>query len=56
MRTLNHPAVQKGLSSGRFNNTPTVTEMIDGESMRDVLQKKAPYSGEDAVSPHKKNS
>jgi serine/threonine-protein kinase len=55
MRTLNHPAVQKGLSSGKFNNTPyLVTEMIDGESMRDVIQKAAPYSAEDAVSLIKK--
>jgi serine/threonine-protein kinase len=55
MRTLNHPAVQRGLSSGKFNNTPyLVTEMIDGESMRDVIQKAAPYSEEDAVSLIKK--
>src|ERR1700690_194324 len=37
MRTLNHPAIQKGLGSGRFNNTPyLVTELVGGESMREL--------------------
>jgi serine/threonine protein kinase len=50
MRTLNHPAIQKGLASGRFNNTPyLVTELVDGESMRDFIGK-APLSQENAIS------
>jgi len=50
MRTLNHPAIQKGLGSGRFNNTPyLVTELIEGESMRELIHKKAPLPSGEAV-------
>ena len=50
MRTLDHPAIQKGLSSGRFNNTPyLVTELVDGESMRDLIGRTAPQSPETAI-------
>jgi len=50
MRTLNHPAIQKGLGSGRFNNTPyLVTEFIDGESMRDFVKRSAPVPVEEAL-------
>ncbi len=50
MRTLNHPAIQKGTGSGTYNNTPyLVTELIDGESMRDLIKKKAPMSPEESV-------
>jgi serine/threonine-protein kinase len=51
MRTLNHPAIQKGLGSGRYNNTPyLVTELIDGESMRDLITRTAPMSEKDSIS------
>jgi len=31
MRTLKHPAIQRGLGSGRYNNTPyLVTEIVAG--------------------------
>jgi len=50
MRTLNHPAIQKGTGSGTYNNTPyLVTELIEGESMRDLIKNKAPLSAEESV-------
>ncbi len=50
MRTLNHPAIQKGLGSGRFNNTPyLVTELIEGESLRDMITRKAPFKPDEAI-------
>ncbi len=50
METLHHPAIQKGLGSGRYNNTPyLVTELITGESMRDLIKRAAPISPDDAI-------
>ena len=50
METLSHPAIQKGLGSGRFNNTPyLVTELINGRSMRDFITESAPLDPEAAV-------
>ncbi|MDR3682986.1 MAG: protein kinase, partial [Geothrix sp.] len=50
METLSHPAIQKGLGSGRFNNTPyLVTELISGQSMRDFISASAPLDPEAAV-------
>jgi serine/threonine-protein kinase len=50
METLSHPAIQKGLGSGRFNNTPyLVTELINGSSMRDFISQSAPLDAEAAV-------
>lgn len=55
MRTLDHPAIQKGLSSGKFNNTPyLVTELIVGESLRDLISKSAPFKIDEAISIIKK--
>src|SRR5215813_15403576 len=43
MNTLNHPAIQRGVTSGQFNRTPyLVTEFIDGKSLRDIIHNKAP--------------
>jgi len=51
MRTLNHPAIQKGVDSGLYNNTPyLVTELIEGESMRDFIHRAAPISPEESIS------
>lgn len=51
MGTLRHPAVQRGLGSGRFNRTPyLVTEWIDGHSMRQIVSEQAPMPAEQAVS------
>jgi len=50
MRTLNHPAIQKGCGSGTYNNTPyLVTELIDGKSMRDFIKEKAPISPDESL-------
>ncbi len=50
MKTLNHPAIQKGLDSGTYNNTPyLVTELVDGESMRSLIERAAPMPPGDAV-------
>jgi serine/threonine-protein kinase len=51
MRTLDHPAIQKGLGSGRYNNTPyLVTELVAGESMRELVKRSAPLDPAAAVS------
>jgi serine/threonine-protein kinase len=51
MRTLNHPAIQQGLGSGNYNNTPyLVTGLIDGESMRDLIRRATPMSPEESIS------
>jgi eukaryotic-like serine/threonine-protein kinase len=50
MRTLQHPAILKGLGSGRFNSTPyLVTELIEGESMRELIGRIAPVPPSDSV-------
>jgi eukaryotic-like serine/threonine-protein kinase len=50
MRTLNHPAIQKGLASGRYNNTPfLVTELVTGESMRELIQRRGPFPPDEAI-------
>ena len=50
MRTLDHPAIQKGVDSGQFNATPyLVTELITGESMREFVQRSAPMAPDAAV-------
>ena len=55
MRSVDHPAIQKGVSSGYFNNTPyLVTELIEGESMRTIVSKKAPFPQDEAVALIKK--
>ncbi len=50
MRTLSHPAIQRGIGSGTFNNTPyLVTELVDGKSMRDLIAEKAPLSADESL-------
>ena len=50
MQTLHHPAIQRGLGSGQYDNTPyLVTELVDGESLRDLIKRKAPLPPEEAV-------
>jgi serine/threonine-protein kinase len=51
MSTLDHPAILKGLGSGKYNRVPfLVTEFIDGQSLRAMLEKSAPLPPEQAVS------
>ncbi len=50
MRTLDHPAIQKGVGSGQFDATPyLVTGLITGESMRALVERRAPMPAEEAV-------
>jgi serine/threonine-protein kinase len=50
MRTLDHPAIQKGVGSGQFNATPYLaTALIDGTSMREFVRERAPLAPEQAV-------
>lgn len=40
---LRHPSIQRGLGSGQYNRTPyLVTEFVDGQSMRTLVEKQAP--------------
>src|SRR5579859_5156295 len=50
MNTLKHPAIQHGLESGTYDRTPyLVTELVDGESLRDLIKKRAPMPPDEAV-------
>jgi len=50
INTLQHPAILRGLGSGKYNRIPyLVTEFIDGQSLRILVEKKAPLSPEQAI-------
>lgn len=50
MNTLHHPAIQHGLESGTYNRTPyLVTELVEGESLREMIKKRAPMPPDEAV-------
>jgi serine/threonine protein kinase len=50
MTNLKHPTIQKGLGSGQYNRTPyLVTELVEGESLRKVIQREAPLPPEKAI-------
>jgi eukaryotic-like serine/threonine-protein kinase len=50
LSTLDHPAVLKGLGSGKYNRIPfLVTEFIDGQSLRALLEKDTPLPIEQAI-------
>jgi eukaryotic-like serine/threonine-protein kinase len=45
INTLNNPAILKGLGSGKYNRIPyLVTEFVDGQSLRTVIDESAPLS------------
>ena len=51
MKTLDHPAILKGLGSGKYNRIPyLVTEFVDGKSLRNLIETSAPLSPDQAVS------
>lgn len=55
MKTLDHPAILKGLGSGKFNRIPyLVTELVDGQSLRVLIEKSAPIPVEQAITLVKK--
>ncbi len=50
LNTLDHPAILKGLGSGRYNRIPyLVTAYLEGASLRDVIAEGAPLPVEQAV-------
>jgi serine/threonine-protein kinase len=50
MKTLRHPAIQHGVTSGQFNRTPyLVTELVQGTSMRAWIKARAPLPPPEAV-------
>jgi serine/threonine-protein kinase len=47
---LDHPAIQKGLGSGQYNRTPyLVTEFVQGESMRTLVERETPMASDKAI-------
>jgi serine/threonine protein kinase len=51
MGTLDHPAILKGLGSGKYNRIPfLVTEFVDGQSLRTLIESSAPLPPGQAVS------
>ena len=51
MKTLDHPAILKGLGSGKYNRIPyLVTEFVDGKSLRNLIETSAPLTPDEAVS------
>ena len=51
MKTLDHPAILKGLGSGKYNRIPyLVTEFVDGQSLRALIETSAPLPPDQAVS------
>ena len=43
MKTLDHPAILKGLGSGKYNRVPfLVTELVEGQSLRTLIDTSSP--------------
>ncbi len=50
LNTLDHPAVLRGLGSGQYNRIPYLTtELIKGQSLRDLIAASAPLPPDQAV-------
>ena len=50
MKTLDHPAILKGLGSGKYNRVPyLVTEFVDGQSLRALIESSAPLPTDKVV-------
>ena len=50
VRALDHPAILRGLDAGRYNRTPfLVTEFVQGDSLRKIIETKAPMPVGQAV-------
>ncbi len=50
MKTLQHPAILRGLDSGKYNRMPyLVTEFVDGKSLRELIENSAPMLPEQAI-------
>jgi serine/threonine-protein kinase len=49
-QSLNHPAILRGLGVGQFNRIPyLVTELVEGQSLRDIINSSSPLSPDQAV-------
>jgi serine/threonine-protein kinase len=50
INTLDHPAILKGLGSGKYNRVPyLVTEMVEGKSLRTLIDDTGSFSPERAI-------
>ena len=50
MKILDHPAILKGLGSGKYNRIPyLITEFVEGQSLRDLINNSAPIELDRAV-------
>ena len=50
LNTLDHPAILKGLGSGRYNRIPyLVTAYLEGKSLRDMISEGAPLPPDQAA-------
>jgi serine/threonine protein kinase len=50
MNTLDHPAILKGLGSGKYNRIPyLVTDLVTGQSLRQRIEESAPMPTEEVV-------
>ncbi|MBK8617563.1 MAG: serine/threonine protein kinase [Anaerolineales bacterium] len=50
MKVLDHPAILKGLGSGKFNRIPyLVTQYVEGQSLRTLIESSAPLSPQQTV-------
>jgi len=50
MKTLDHPSILKGLGSGKFNRIPyLVTQFVDSESLRSLIDSEAPIESEKVI-------
>jgi eukaryotic-like serine/threonine-protein kinase len=50
MNTLDHPVILRGLGSGQYNRIPyLVTELVVGQSLRQLIETSAPMPPEQAV-------
>jgi serine/threonine-protein kinase len=50
MKSLDHPAILKGLGSGKYNRVPyLVTEFVHGESLRTLIEKSGSFPTEQVV-------
>jgi serine/threonine protein kinase len=51
MKTLDHPAILKGLGSGTYNRIPyLVTEFVQGQSLRNLIETSAPLPPDQVIS------
>ena len=50
MSTLDHPVILKGLGSGKYNRIPfLVTEFVDGQSLRVLIESSAPFAPDKVI-------